>query len=105
MNKTEYLLTCLGEECAEVQQAVAKALRFGLDVGFPGGKTTNAQDIAKECVDVIAVIEMLESDKIINNIRTQKAIDKKKDKVFHYMEHSKKLGTLIDFYPTENTIN
>ncbi len=34
MNKTEYLLVCLAEECAEIQQAVDKALRFGLDVGF-----------------------------------------------------------------------
>jgi len=48
MNKTEYLLVCLAEECAEIQQAVDKALRFGLDVGFPGGKTTNAQDISRE---------------------------------------------------------
>ena len=102
MNRTEYLLTCLAEECSEVQQAVAKALRFGLDVGFPGGRTTNAQDIAKECVDVIGVIEMLETDKLIDNIRTRKAIDKKKIKVHHYMEHSKKLGTLIDFYPNIN---
>jgi len=98
MNRTEYLLTCLIEKCSEVQQAAAKALRFGLNVGFPGGKTTNAQDISKECVDVIAIIEMLENDKIIKNIRTQKNINNKKDKVFRYMEHSKKLGTLIDFY-------
>jgi len=104
MNKTEYLLTYLSEECSEVQQAVAKALRFGLNVGFPGGRTTNAQDIAKECVDVIAIIEMLEADKIIDNVRTRKAIDKKKVKVHHYMEHSKKLGTLIDFYPIGNSI-
>lgn len=27
MNKTEHLLTCLAEECAEVGQAAAKALR------------------------------------------------------------------------------
>jgi len=105
MNRTEYLLTCLAEECSEVQQAVAKALRFGLDVGFPGGRTTNAQDIARECVDVVAVIEMLETDKIIKNIRTERSINNKKNKVFRYMEHSKKLGTLIDFYPIENTIN
>ena len=37
MNKQEYLLTCLSEECAEIQQAVSKALRFGLDNYNPNG--------------------------------------------------------------------
>lgn len=105
MNRTEYLLTCLIEECSEIQQAAAKALRFGPNVGFPGGTTTNAQDIAKECVDVMAVIEMLETDRIIKNIRTERSINNKKEKVFRYMEHSRKLGTLIDFYPIENNVN
>lgn len=99
MNRTEYLLVCLSEECAEIQQAVDKALRFGLDVGFPGGKTTNAEDIAQEWVDAIGVMEMLEDDKIIKNIVTQENINKKKNKVNSYMKHSRKLGTLIDFYP------
>lgn len=31
MNKAEHLLTCLAEECAEIQQAVSKALRFGVE--------------------------------------------------------------------------
>jgi len=100
LNRTEYLLVCLSEECAEIQQAVNKALRFGLDVGFPGSRTTNAEDIAREWVDAIGVMEMLEDDKIIKNIATQKAINKKKIKVGHYMDHSRKLGTLIDFYTT-----
>jgi len=101
MNKTEYLLVCLAEECAEIQHAVDKALRFGLDVGFPGGKTTNAQDISREWIDALGVMEMLEEEKIINHVKTQEAINKKKIKVNHYMEHSRKLGTLIDFYPTK----
>ena len=54
MNKTEHLLACLAEECAEVQHAVAKALRFGLDDGYPGAASTNAQDIAREFADVLA---------------------------------------------------
>lgn len=35
MNTTEHLLVVLGEECAEVQQNIAKALRFGLDDHHP----------------------------------------------------------------------
>ena len=48
MNRTEHLLACLAEECAEVAQAVGKALRFGLDDGYPGTDRKNADDIAKE---------------------------------------------------------
>jgi len=44
-------------------------------------------------------MEMLEEGKIINHIKTREAIDRKKIKVSHYMEVSKKLGTLIEFYP------
>ena len=31
MTKQEYLLTVAMEECAEIQQAISKALRFGMD--------------------------------------------------------------------------
>ncbi len=96
MNKTEHLLTCLAEECAEIQQAVTKSLRFGLDDGYPcKTKTTNAEDIAKECIDVIAIIEMLEDEGIIKKIGTIQAIEQKKVKVKHYMEYAKERGTLI----------
>lgn len=94
MNKTEHLLTCLAEECAEIQQAVAKALRFGLEDGHPDKTTTNAQDIAKECVDVTAVIEMLESAGIIE-VRSLEAIGRKKTKVALYMDYAKERGTLV----------
>ena len=70
MNKTEHLLACLAEECAEVQHAVAKALRFGLDDGYLGAASTNAQDIAREFADVLAVVEMLEEDGALERAKT-----------------------------------
>ena len=93
MNKTEHLLTCLIEECAEVQKAAAKALRFGLDDTSPGG-TTNRQDIADECVDLLAVLEMLEDEGIIPPVETSQATQPKKDKVSKYMDYAKGRGTL-----------
>lgn len=45
MNLKEHLLTVLSEECAEVQQAVSKALRFGAKDSRPGTDSTNAQEI------------------------------------------------------------
>jgi len=40
----EYLLTCLMEECAEVQKAATKALRFGLDDRGPDEPFTLVSD-------------------------------------------------------------
>ena len=59
MNLTEHLLTTLAEEATEVAQACAKALRFGLEDGYPGTDRTNRGDIARELADMRGVIEML----------------------------------------------
>ena len=92
MNKVEYLLTCLIEECAEIQKAATKALRFGLNDQYKD--TTPAQDISRECCDLIAVIEMLEEEGIIEKTGTIRAIEQKKVRVNHYMEYAIERGTL-----------
>jgi len=94
MNKTEHLLICLMEECAEIQQAAAKALRFGITNGHPDSKTTNAEDIVKEYADLKGVIHML-SD--LEDTIFLEAVDlmanEKKERVEKYMKYaeSKKL--------------
>jgi hypothetical protein len=92
MNKAEYLLTCLTEECAEIQQATTKALRFGLDKGRPTKEpfTTNAEDIIGEYCDLIAIMELLHEEGIINTdtIDPGQRILRKKGKVRYYMEHA-----------------
>ncbi len=95
MNKTEHLLSCLAEECAEIQQAVCKALRFGLNDGHPEKTTTNAQDIAKECADIVAVIELLEDNGIIPKVGTLPALEQKKCQILHYMAYAQEQGTLV----------
>jgi len=97
MNKKEHLLTCLMEECAEIQKAAAKALRFGLDDHAPNSDSTNAEDIAAEVIDLAAVVEMLTEEKFIPNIcdiDLKIAIKKKKEKVNKYMDYAKERGTL-----------
>lgn len=95
MNRTEHLLACLAEECAEVQHAVAKALRFGLDDGYPGAASTNAEDIAREFVDVLAVFEMLEASGAISRPANNLArLAQKKKKVSEYMGYAEQCGTL-----------
>lgn len=94
MNKTEHLLACLAEECAEVQHAVAKALRFGLDDGYPGAASTNAQDIAREFQDVLAVVEMLEEEGVLERPTDTHAIERKKARVNEYMGYAESVGAL-----------
>jgi len=95
MNKTEHLLTCLIEECAEIQKVASKALRFGLDDHAPDSDSTNAEDIITEIYDLLAIIEMLKEEKIIFDLPdTKELIKQKKDKVTKYMDYAKNRGTL-----------
>lgn len=95
MNRTEHLLICLAEECAEVQQAISKALRFGLDDGYPGATSTNAQDIGREFIDVVAVMEMLVDSGVIKLPPNRLArTEQKKSRVSEYMVYAADRGTL-----------
>lgn len=90
MNKTEYLLTILSEESAEVAHAACKAIRFGLADVKPGQQENNIRRLESELADLLAVAEMLglrihEVDK-----------DAKIAKVKKFMEYSRKVGTLKD---------
>jgi hypothetical protein len=85
------------EECAEIQKEAAKALRFGLDDHAPNApETSNAEGIALECVDLLAIVEMLEEGKIIPALKAPERIQKKKDKVLKYMRYAQKRGTLAE---------
>lgn len=95
MNKIEHLLVCLGEECSEIQQATAKALRFGLDDGNPDGTTTNLEDIEKELVDLLGVVSLLKDEGIINIDTADPRIAEKKAKVQKYMKYAEQKGKLI----------
>ena len=94
MNRTEHLLVCVTEECAEITQAVDKALRFGLDDGSPERQTTNAEDIMAEYCDLIAVVMMLMEEGSLKDFNMDRAIEAKRAKVNKYLEYSKARGTL-----------
>jgi len=96
MNHTEHLLTCLAEECAEVQQAISKALRFGLDDVNPNAGITNANDIGREFIDVVAVMEMLVDSGVIKLPPNRLArTEQKKSRVNQWMAYAEERGTLI----------
>lgn len=61
MNITEHLLTCLGEEGAEIAQICSKSTRFGLadrNVLNPTGPT-NQERLVGELNDLLGVCDML----------------------------------------------
>ena len=96
MTKTEHLLTCLIEECAEIQKAAAKALRFGLDDHHPDvPTTTNADEIAQEYIDMLAIVEMLREENIIPTLESRALVQTKKDKVTRYMAYAQARGVLV----------
>lgn len=95
MNKKEYLLSCLSEECGEVTQAVSKILRFGSDDHHPDAPVyeTNKKRLSDECNDIYAVLIMLADKGIIDPINLD-AIQAKKEKVQKYMDEYYDEGTL-----------
>jgi|TARA_A100001391_G_C5082480_1_gene280248 NTP pyrophosphatase (non-canonical NTP hydrolase) len=92
MNRREYLLTCLAEECTEVGQRVSKALRFGLGEIQPGQPFTNAERIAEEMGDLCDVYRILVNEGVLPvaavNAETKLA------KIERFMAISREQGTL-----------
>jgi len=97
MNNVEHLLTILSEECSEISKEcsdvsvrVSKALRFGLDEIQPGQLLSNAERIALELADLLAVAEVLEDAGVITRVQ----VDRKKAKLKHFMDYAVEVGAL-----------
>lgn len=94
MNKKEYLLTHLMEECIEVAHQCAKALRFGLDDKKPGQDKTNAERIMAEYHDVQAAVIELQADGALDICFDAEAVRAKREKLVQMMKYSVSRGTL-----------
>lgn len=98
MNNTENLLVIASEECAEIQQAISKALRFGLD-NYYGEQPTNKMQIVTEYYQLQAMIEELQKRMILPYFTHEAIFDIKKskmEKVNYYNEESRRCGRLND---------
>lgn len=84
MTKDQHLLTILAEECAEVAQRAAKAIRFGLEEVQPGQLLSNRQRLEHELADLHTVAHMLSLNV---GVSLEKA-----EKVEHFMSYSRELG-------------
>lgn len=98
LNYREYLLTCLSEECAEIQQLVGKSLRFGLDSYRPedGNQVQNHIKLIQELNDLFAIVQMLDGEGIFGDriVWNDNMVKAKVEKVKHFMEISKELGKM-----------
>ena len=95
MNRTEHILTCAAEECAEVAQRITKALRFGLAEVQPGQTLTNAERICVETKDLIALLIGLYDGKHIPMFEpTNVEVATKLAKVERFMVYARTQGAL-----------
>jgi len=94
INKTQHLLICLAEECAEVQQRVTKILRFGIGEIQPGQELDNGTRLTAEVTDLLAVLELLYAEGVPVFGGTTQDLKAKKEKVLHFMEYARECGEL-----------
>ena len=79
----------LQEECAEVIQAVSKIRRFGMDNHKFGEVQTNLEHLEEELGDVLAMVDIMLEQGIVNIAKLNEAKANKKFKL-------KKWSTIYD---------
>lgn len=65
-DKTKEILDITQEECAEVIVAISKISRFGIDHLKPGKPLTNRQHLEEEIGDLLAMIDLMVDNRIID---------------------------------------
>lgn len=95
MNKQEYLLTVLSEECSEIIKDVAKAQRFGLNDVNPTTGKTNKEAIQAEVNDAFGTLFLLsEAGFLDTDFISEELALKKAEKVKKWMKYSEEQGCL-----------
>lgn len=98
MNHAENLMIVALEECAEVQQEISKALRFGVNNHHPEMPCkTNGERILKEFHQLRAVMDMLVIQRIINPLSEEEQYKIYRDKVENvekWEQYSKEIGQI-----------
>lgn len=96
MNREQFLLLKLAEECSEVVQIASKTMQFGGTERRPDLKENNYERTYAELNDVWAIIEMLNSGKTeFLFTKNREVIEAKKEKVEKYLKFSQGLGMVV----------
>lgn len=111
MNKEQFLLMKLAEECAEVAQRAIKSMQYGSDQVWkkgevPGGREvipdeglSNAQRLANELMDLTIMCELLQKLGAItsppeNELEWEEKTQAKIAKLNKYLTFSRSLGVI-----------
>lgn len=100
MNKQEYLLNQLSQECIEVAKEISKALAFGLIDVYPPDKPykSNKQRIEEELNDLLGTLDLILKEELLTErtITCQIGRTVKIKKIVKYMKYARKTGALKD---------
>lgn len=96
MNREQYLLTKLAEECAEVAQMALKTQQFGQEEHYPESRFNNKQRLNLEYNDLLTIIGMLNEEFNYNLKQDFNLISKKKNKLDYYHTYAVNLGMVTD---------
>jgi hypothetical protein len=98
MNKIENYYIIAMEECSEIQKAISKSLRFGLDDHNPDTPLiTNNDEIIEEYYQLQAVMEWLIKNGNLVDVdeKTKEKIKKEKlEKIEKYLNYSIQKGNV-----------
>jgi len=81
MDKEREILLIAQEECAEVIQAISKCFRFGLDNVKPGKPKTNREHLEEELGDLIAMMNIMCENNMVNYANVEEAARQKVQKL------------------------
>jgi hypothetical protein len=90
MNRLEELLVILSEECAEVQQASSKCIRFGMRSTYE--LLSNKERLEYELGDFMAMLRLVVEEGNLSMDAIIAAADEKLIKVEKFMRNPKGLG-------------
>jgi len=74
-------LNLLQEECAEVIVEISKCRRFGLDTVHSHTKLSHTEMLQQEVGDVLALVDILVEEGIIDTLQLQAAKERKQKKL------------------------
>lgn len=93
MNRLEELLIILSEECAEIQQAAIKCVRFGMDSVYQD--KSNRNNLESELGDFMAMMKLIMEETNLSEENVMNAAEKKLIKVEKFMRNGKTPAPIV----------